>query len=72
MLGLHQPGTAGALRASWAGQAAYDMGRGDAEGDCLPRGAIKTTFFGSIRYGGGFFLEDAGKVKKKAAMEKVP
>lgn len=55
MLGLHQPGTASALRASWAGQAAYDMGWGDAEGNCLPRGVIKTTFFGSIRWGGGFF-----------------
>lgn len=72
-LGLHQSGTADALRvprASQAGQAAYDMGWGDAEGSCLPRGVIKTTFFGSIRWV-GFFLGDAGKLKKKAAMEKV-
>lgn len=52
------------------GQAAYDMGWGDAEGNCLPRGVIKTTFFGSIRWV-GFFLEDAGKLKKKAAIKKV-
>lgn len=25
------------------------MGRGDTEGNCLPRGVIKTTFFGSTR-----------------------